>query len=156
MRMKALWIVVGGLLVCSPLLPADELQSGPQVGATLPAPFPVLSVVHADKPDAAGKKWDYVEQYGQNPVVLVFARTGSDPLTKLLKTVDAEVARHNRDNKKLHALLVMLADDDDLEKKLKDLAEKHGITHVSLSIDNPAGPPKWRIAQDADVTVILY
>jgi hypothetical protein len=156
MRTQTLGVVMGSLLVCSPALTASEFNSGPQVGARLPGPFHVLTVSHPEKPDVAGKKWDYVEQYGQNPVVLIFARTGSAPLTKLLGSVDAEVARHKMDNKKVRALLVMLSDDDDLEAKLKSFAEKHGFKHVSLSMGSAAGPPRWRIAKDADVTIILY
>jgi hypothetical protein len=146
----------GSVLILSPSLGADELKSGPEVGAKLPGPVHVLALVNAESPDAAEKKWDFVEQYGANPVVLIFAKTVSDPLTKLLKRVDGEVARHKMDNKKVRALLVMLSDDDGLEEKLKDFAEKHGFKHVSLSIDSAAGPPRWRIAKDADVTVILY
>src|SRR5262245_54847124 len=118
MKMKALWMVMGSLLMCSPALMADELKSGPQVGANLPGLFHALTVLHAETPDVAGKKWDFVEQYGQDPVFLVFARTSSAALTKLLNSVDAKVARHKMDNKKVHALSVMLSDDDDLEKKL--------------------------------------
>src|SRR5262249_52271255 len=53
-------------------------------------------------------------------------------------------------------LLVMLSDDDDLEERLKDFARVQGFKHVSLSMDDPGGPPAWRLAKDADVTVILY
>jgi hypothetical protein len=154
---QALAIVLcAGSLVCSPPLTADELKSGPQVGARLPGPFQALTVLHAEQPDATGKKSDFVEEYGQNPVVLVVARMDSDPLRKLLQSVNDEVARHKMDKKKVRALLVMLSDDDDLEMKLKDFAEKHGVKQVSLSTDSAAGPPNWRFADDADVTVILY
>jgi len=155
MKVFAVVLCVGSL-VCSPLLTAGELKSGPQVGAKLPGPFQALTVLNAEKPDAAGKKADYVEEYGQNPVVLVVARMDSDALRSLLERVNGEVARHKMDKKKVHALLVMLSDDDDLEQKLKDFAEKHRIKHVSLSTDSAAGPSEWRIADDADVTVILY
>ncbi|HZL91412.1 MAG TPA: hypothetical protein VFB96_23795, partial [Pirellulaceae bacterium] len=75
MTMKVFAVVLCvGSLVCSPLLTAGELKSGPQVGAKLPGPFQALTVLNAEKPDAAGKKADYVEEYGQNPVVLVVAR----------------------------------------------------------------------------------
>jgi hypothetical protein len=157
MWMKVLAVFLcAGSFVCSAPLTAEELKSGPQVGARLPGPFQAITVVHAEKPDLPGKKSDYVEEYGQSPVVLIVARMDNDPLTMLLQRVDAEVARYKMDKKKVRALLVMLSDDDDLEVKLKDFAEKHAIKHVSLSIDSPAGPSNWKIANDADVTVILY
>jgi RNA polymerase sigma factor (sigma-70 family) len=138
-----------------------ELKSGPQVGAKIPISLLALSVVHAEWLDAAGKKWDYIEQYGAEPAVLVFARSINDPLVDLIKRLDAEVARHITDKKKLHVLLVMLSDDQELEKMLKDIAEKQGIKHVSLAIDwdtrnSEAGPKAWDLAKDADATIILY
>jgi len=158
MRMQVLCLVLSAsLLACGTSLTAAELKSGPKVGEKLPSSFQSLSVIDAGMPDvSSGRRWDHVEQYGSNPVVLVLARTDSDPVTKLVESVDAEVARYKMDNKKVQALLVILSDDDDLEKRLKDMAEKHKIKHVSLSIGSPTGPPRWRIAKDADVTVILY
>jgi hypothetical protein len=85
-------------------------------------------------------------------VALVFAREVSAPLTSLVKKLDGEVAKNKK--AKLHAAVVMLSDDESLEKKLKDLGESN--KNVSLGIDNVAGPKAWKVAKDADVTVILY
>ena len=75
MWMKALAVFLcAGSFVCSAPLTAEELKSGPQVGARLPGPFLTITVVHAEKPDLPGKKSDYVEEYGQSPVVLIIAR----------------------------------------------------------------------------------
>jgi hypothetical protein len=156
MRMKVLWAVTGSLLACALPLGAGELNSGPKAGARLPGSFNVLSVNDAERPDVAGRRWDYVEQYGADPAVLVFARTTSGPLTELLRRTDAEVARYKTGGKKVHVLLVMLSDDDGLEERLQDFARVQGFKHVSLSRDNPAGPPGWKVAKEADVTVLLY
>ena len=43
-----------------------------------------------------------------------------------------------------------------MEKKLKAVADKEKIQHTVLSIDNQAGPPDYKVAKDADVTVVLY
>src|SRR5262245_42848702 len=101
MRMKVLWMVTGSLLACGLPLAAGEVNSGPKAGTGLPGPFNVLAVRDPEQPDVAGKRWGYVEQYGADPAVLVFARTSSAPLTELLKRIDADVARYKQDNRKV-------------------------------------------------------
>jgi hypothetical protein len=54
------------------------------------------------------------------------------------------------------AFVVMLSDDEKMEEKLKELAEKEKFKKLVLTLDTPQGPPKYKIAKDADVTVILY
>ncbi len=50
----------------------------------------------------------------------------------------------------------MLSDDDKLEGKLKELAEKEKLQKIVLTIDNPSGPPGYDIQKDSEVTVVLY
>ena len=54
--------------------------------------------------------------------------------------------------------VVLLTEDPDAaESELKAFAEKHGIKNVPLTIfDGSAGPEKYNIAQEADVTVNLW
>ena len=54
------------------------------------------------------------------------------------------------------AWVVLLTDDDKAEAKLKALAEKEGIKNVILAIESPTGPQNYKIAKDADMTVLLY
>jgi hypothetical protein len=122
----------------------------------VPGSFHSLSVVDTGKPDVSGRRLDYVERYGADTVVLVLARTASDALTALMKRIDAELAASSVERKKIRALLVMLTDEVGLEAKLKELADKHRIRHVSVSVADAAGPSSWRIARDADITVIVY
>ena len=85
---------------------------------------------------------------------MVFAREVSDPLTSLVKKIDAATAKNN--DKSMGSFVVFCNDDEGLEKKLKAMAEKEKLEKIVLTIDNPTGPPKYKIAKDADVTVILY
>ena len=39
---------------------------------------------------------------------------------------------------------------------MKELAAKEGLKKIVLSIDNPSGPKDYKVAKDADVTVVLY
>jgi L-lactate utilization protein LutC len=73
-------------------------------------------------------------------------------LTSLVKKLDQAA----QDSGKAGAFVVLLTDDDKMEDKLKELAEKEGLKKVVLTIDGPQGPPKMKIAKDADVTVLLY
>ena len=52
--------------------------------------------------------------------------------------------------------VVVLTDDDGMEDKLKAMDKELGLKKVMLSVDNPQGPPKYKIAKDAGVTVLLY
>lgn len=75
-------------------------------------------------------------------------------MTSLVKKLDA-AAVANKDIR-MGGFVVLLTDDDKMEDALKKLAEKEGIKKVMLGIDSPAGPPKWKVEKDADVTVVLY
>jgi hypothetical protein len=130
-----------------------NLKSGPQVGDNLPGPFHSL-VAHSGEPDLVGKKIDFSERYGQSPVVLVFAREMTNPLTSLVKKLDAEVAE--RKSAKLGAIVVILSDDDALETSLNDYGKKQAIKHVNLAIMEPDGPKPYKVSKEADVTVVLY
>lgn len=89
-------------------------------------------------------------------MVTVFAREITDNLASLVRKVDEQVGKHKDD--KLSSFVVVLTDDPDkIESKLKELAEKHDIEDVPLTLfDGDAGPPSYKIAKDADVTVLLW
>jgi len=54
------------------------------------------------------------------------------------------------------AFFVLLADDKDAAAgKLQELAKKHDIKNVPLTVDDAGGPPEYKIAKEADVTVLL-
>jgi hypothetical protein len=83
---------------------------------------------------------------------VVFARETSDGLTSLVKKIEAATT----ERKGLRSFVVFLTDEEGTEKKLKDLAAKEGLKNTILTVDNPAGPPAYKIARDADVTVVYY
>jgi hypothetical protein len=85
---------------------------------------------------------------------MIFAREVSDPLTSLVKKIDAETVKHKSD--RMGSFVVFLTDDEKLEDQLKTLAKKEGIQRCVLTIDNPAGPGPYKVAKDADVTVVFY
>jgi hypothetical protein len=85
---------------------------------------------------------------------MIFAREVSDPLTSLVKKID-EATEKNK-GCRMGSFVVFLNDEEKLKDQLKQLAEKEHIKNTVLSIDNPAGPPGYGIAKEADVTVVLY
>jgi hypothetical protein len=86
---------------------------------------------------------------------VVFARDASEPVTSLVKKIEACTVKNAKD-KKLKSFAVFMSDDESLEKTLKEFAEKEKIEQCILTIDNPAGPKDYKIEKEADVTVLLY
>ncbi len=128
----------------------EAVKSGPQVGATVPGPFHPLNVTG----DKAGEKFCLYCVNGTNPVAMIFAREPSKSLTSLIRKIDAETAKNS--DKKMGSFVVFLNDSEDLAGKLKTMAEKQKVNKTVLSIDNQGGPKSYKIAKDADVTVVLY
>jgi hypothetical protein len=85
---------------------------------------------------------------------MIFAREVTGPLTSLVKKIDAATVTNS--SKKMGSFVVFLNDDEKLADQLKSLADKEGIKKCVLTIDNPAGPPGYKVAKEADVTVVLY
>src|SRR5436305_1873849 len=128
-------------LVLAPVGAAENLKSGPQVGDTVPGPFHPLNVTG---PKAGEKNCLYC-QNGENPVAMIFAREVSEPLVTLMKKIDHATGQHK--DAQMGSFVVFLSDDENLSARLKEVAEKEGIKNVILSIDNPAGPQKYKVAK---------
>jgi hypothetical protein len=75
-------------------------------------------------------------------------------LASLAKKIDS--ATEANKSSKMGSFIVLLSDDDKLESKIKEFAEKEKIKKTMLGIDNPAGPEGYGIAKDAEITVVLY
>ena len=86
----------------------------------------------------------------------IFAREITDDLASLVKQIDEQVEKNG--SKQMKAFVVLLAEDADAAApKLEELAKKQGIKNVPLTIfDGAAGPPSYKIAKDAEVTVLLW
>jgi hypothetical protein len=91
---------------------------------------------------------------GDNPVAMIFAREVSDPLTSLVKKMDAAAVSNK--SCRMGSFVVFCSDDEGLKDQLKALAEKEHLKKVVLTIDNPSGPPSYKVAKDAEITVVLY
>lgn len=86
---------------------------------------------------------------------MIFAREISDRLTSLVKKIDAATEKNS--DCRMGSFVVFLNDDEGLEKQLKTLADKEKLKHIVLTIEtDSSGPPKYKVAKEADVTVLLY
>jgi hypothetical protein len=134
------------------LLAAEPLKSGPEVGEKLKTPFEPLNI---NGEFASQKKCQFCLN-GTNPVVMVFARDVNGPVTKLIREVDAATAKNS--DAKMGSFFVFLSDEEAMEKKLKELAKKEDLKKTVLTIDGNGAPEveAYKIAKDAEVTVVLY
>jgi hypothetical protein len=129
---------------------SGKLVSGPQVDQKVPGPFEPLNVTG----DKAGEKFCLYCCNGENPVAMIFAREPSPAVATLIKKIDA-VTQKNKEHE-MGSFVVFLSDKEGLDKELQHMARDTGLKKIVLAIDNPAGPQKYKVARDADVTVVLY
>jgi hypothetical protein len=95
---------------------------------------------------------------GYDLVALIFAREVNDPLTGLVKKLDKQLEDAGRRHgpNKLGIFVIFCTDVPGFGRRLPDLIAKEKLNHVVLSTHNAAGPPKYRVAKEADLTVVVY
>ncbi|MCU0703814.1 MAG: hypothetical protein MUF18_07535 [Fimbriiglobus sp.] len=132
-----------------PLLAADPVISGTAVGKR-PGPYSFLIATGPQK----GQQTCYICEQGDKPTAVVFARTLTDPLAKLLTGLDAETT--TRKDSGFKAWMTQLTATADLDK-LSEWAKKQGIKSVAVGgFEDADGPPAYKLHADADVTVLLF
>ena len=89
-------------------------------------------------------------------MVNVFARELNDDLASLVKKLDRIVGENQ--TKKMAGFVVLLTEDPDgAEAAVKEFAKKHGIENIPLTtFGSASGPPSYKIAKDAAVTVHMW
>jgi hypothetical protein len=129
----------------------DPCVSGLKIGQK-PGPYSFLVATGPER----GQSTCYVCSTEDRPAVVVFARNPSDPLGKLVAKLDKAVG----DNKKadLRGWVTFLSNDQpSLDPQVVDWAKKHAIRRMPLGVfESEDGPPSYRLAREADVTVLLF
>jgi hypothetical protein len=150
--MKKCFALVAVLVAAGLVAQAGEtVKSGPQVGEVArPKPFFPLNL-NGPTPD---QKQCLVCRNGDNPVAMIFAREPNEQLTALITKLDAATIKNS--DKKMGSFAVFCNDSEGLPATLKALAVKQDLKKFVLAVDNPTGPEPYKIAKDADVTVVLY
>ena len=98
----------------------------------------------------------YICETGERPAIVVFARELSDPLGKLAQRIDKALIEHKK--AELRGWLTFLSNDQlSFDPKIVHWGQKHAIRSLPLGVfEDAAGPPSYRLAHDADVTVLLF
>lgn len=150
--MKRSLLSLSVLLTTSLVLRADEpCVSGVPVGKR-PGPYSFLVATGKER----GQQTCYIcEQHeGNKPAAVVFARTLSDPLGKLLGQLDSAGATGKDSGYKVW--MTQLAEKADLDVLAK-WAQAQGLRNVPVgAYEDADGPPSYKLHKDADVTVLLF
>lgn len=134
-------------LLPSLTLAADPLASGVAVGKR-PGPYSFLVATGKER----GQPTCFICEQADKPGAVVFARSLSEPLGKLLAGLDAEMASR-KDFKAWMTLLTTKADLDELA----DWAKKHGLKQLPVgAFEDADGPPAYTLHADADITLMLF
>lgn len=129
---------------------AGSVKSGQQVGEKVPGAFAPLNVTGPD----AGKKSCQFCKNGARPVVVIFAKQLTPAVAQLVKKIDA-AALVNKE-RGLGSYVVFCSDEVGLNQQLQNVAQQMQIQSTVLTLYKPGGPERYRLAPEADVTVLLY
>ncbi len=139
------------LILTLTLSAADPCVSGVPVGKR-PGPYSFLVATGPQR----GQQTCYIcEQHENNkPAVVVFTRTLSEPLGKLLGQLESAGATAKDSGYKVWC--TQLAEKADLDGLAK-WAQKQGLKTVPVgAFEDADGPPSYKLNKDADVTVMLF
>jgi len=129
---------------------AEPCVSGPQIGQR-PGPYSFLVATGPER----GQPTCYVCETADKPAVLVFARSVSEPLAVLMRACDEAVAARPKDA--MRGWLTVLGEKTIDLDGLAKWSTTAGLKSVPVGVfDDPVGPPSYKLADDADVTVIVF
>ena len=155
--MRKTYVLATALVLSMAVSASAEVTSGPAVGDSVGA-FTVTKVAGNPADGVAdGKSLCYRCKMGARPVVMVFARSADEKLAKLLKKIEEEVAEHESD--KLSSFVNMIGTDaESLKKTAAEFVAKNELKRIAFVVPEDAknGPPDFKIAPDADITIICY
>jgi hypothetical protein len=147
-RLLSTVVIVTGVI---PALADEPCVSGVPVGKR-PGPYSFLVATGPQR----GQLTCYIcEQHENNlPAAVVFARSTSDQLGKLLSKLEAVGIAHKSTGYKVW--MTQLTDDADLDSLAK-WAQKQGLKTVPVGVfGDTDGPPSYKLNKDADVTIMLF
>jgi hypothetical protein len=130
---------------------AAEIESGLTAGEHAPA-FQVKDITGPKQ----GTSLCYRCRYGGRPVVSIFTRKMDAEVQALVDELDSVVGANGE--KQMAAFVVVLSEDEEADSAtLTKVAKEKSIEHTPLTIyEGVTGPPAYKIAKDADVTVLMW
>jgi hypothetical protein len=129
----------------------EPCTSGPQAGQRC---GPYAAVISTGP--QRGQSFCYICETGDKPAVVVFARGLTEPLAKLVGQLDKAVGNHKSSD--LRAWVTFLSNDQTgLDPQVVAWAKEHAVRSVPLGIfEDAGGPPSYRLAKDAEVTILMF
>jgi hypothetical protein len=132
-------------------LAAEPLSSGLQVGQR-PMPYSFVLSTGAER----GQSRCFICATEERPAVIVFARSRNEATGKLLQKLDKATTDHQTAELRVWATFPS-KDQTELDPQLVRWSQKLGLRNVPLGVyEDAAGPPSYRLAPDADLTVLLF
>jgi hypothetical protein len=128
----------------------EPCRSGLQPGVR-PGPYSQVVVTGPHR----GSPFCFICDTADKPAAIVFARQPTDELGKLLHGIDLAVAKNNAAD--MRAWTTFLNEDQaSIDGKIVKWAQKHALKSVHLGVfEDAGGPPSYKLARDAEVTVLL-
>jgi hypothetical protein len=139
------------LAVCRELPGAVPCKSGPQPGQR-PGPYAAVISTGPER----GQSYCYICETADRPAVVIFARSLSEPLGRLVQKLDKALAEYKAGE--LRAWVTLLNNNQpECDAKVIDWGKRFAIRSIPLGVFESAdGPPSYRLAREADVTVLLF
>ena len=150
MTFRKAFLIAGLFVLPAAGLAGQPVKSGLQPGEKITTIFEPLNVTG----EHAGEPYCLICENGLSPVAMLFAREATRPLWELLSKIDEATGKHRA--QQMGSFVVFLSDKEGLREQLAAEAKKRGLKHIVLAIDPPAGPEGFKVAPDADLTVVLY
>lgn len=128
----------------------DPCKSGPQPNQR-PGPYSALVSVGPQR----GTQHCYICEAADRPIMIVFARSLSDPLGKLVHKMDKLMVEHKAAD--LQAWVTFLAEDQTaFDPQVVQWGKKHATGKVPMAVfEDTVGPPTYLLHREADVTMLL-
>lgn len=145
-------VILASLLCacCLTALAQSPLRSGLTPGQR-PGPYSALVSVGNER----GQQHCYICEAGDRPIVIIFARTLNEPLGKLVQRIDRLLPQHK--DVELRAWVTFLHESHTAcDPQVIKWAQQHGLRNVPVAVfEDLVGPPSYRLARAAEVTVLL-
>jgi hypothetical protein len=116
-------------------------------------PGPYSSIVSTGP--ERGRSHCFICETADRPVIIVFARGLSAPLGRLAQQIDQALTQHK--DAELRAWVTFLHEDQAaFDPKVVAWGQQHALRSLPLTVfEDASGPPSYRLAAEADVTVLL-
>lgn len=156
MSRQFLGAVLSVAMVATVAVAADTSHVGLKQGDSIGA-FYVTKIAGAvDDGVPQDQELCYRCKYGQRPMVMVFARKGSDKLNDLIVQLDKAVAE-NSDAQLKSFVTVVGADPAGLKKAANQICDQAKVKNIPFVVaaDSENGPDNYRLDPKAEITVIV-